>query len=407
MTTRHINFSCQGESHKATNKVCQDYSYSAVYENGLAIAIVCDGHGGQRYFRSDVGARFATEITEKNILFFVDNIDKSLFMEKPYTAVSSIATQVDHAEFNKENAIDKALRQLFSSIIFDWLIQIKEHAANTPLTETEKASGIKAEWIDDFNAGNSLEKVYGCTLMVYIQTPDYWFSFHIGDGKCISFDNNANWKEPIPWDDRCFLNKTTSLCDAQAIEEFRYCYQGNKEFPVAVFLASDGIDDSFGAEENMVNFYVQILKKLKSSTNEEVYEELATTLPQLSKIGSQDDMSISLIYDSERIAAIYPKLLEWQIKSTKAAIDAINSKIVDDRNLISSIEQSDKLTAKSKIDLDYATTDLNRLYANKIKLIKRIDVVSQELYGKNFNPYTDDVGTETTDTNEDIIRRDS
>jgi serine/threonine protein phosphatase PrpC len=394
MTTQHINFSCQGESHKATNKVCQDYSYSQVYEKGLSIAIVCDGHGGQRYFRSDVGAKLAAEITEKNISVFVESIDKSLFIGKPYTAISSIATQVDNAEFNKESAVDKAMRQLFSSIIFDWTTQIKEHAANTPLTETEMASGIKPEWVEDFKAGKSLEKVYGCTLMVYVQTPDYWLAFHIGDGKCISFDDEAKWKEPIPWDDRCFLNKTTSLCDSQAIDEFRYCYQGDGNYPAAIFLASDGIDDSFGAEENMVNFYVQILKKLKISTKEEVQNEIVATLPQLSKIGSQDDMSISLIYDSERVEAIYPKLLDWQIESTKIAIAVINDKIVDARKRISAIEQSGQLTRKTKIDYDYAVADLNRAYADKTKLVKRIDVISQELYGDDFKPYMDEVGIE-------------
>jgi hypothetical protein len=163
---------------------------------------------------------------------------------------------------------------------------------------------------------------------------------------------------------------------------------------VAIFLASDGIDDSFGAEENMVNFYVQILKKLKISTKEEVQNEIVATLPQLSKIGSQDDMSISLIYDSERVEAIYPKLLDWQIESTKIAIAVINDKIVDARKRISAIEQSGQLTRKTKIDYDYAVADLNRAYADKTKLVKRIDVISQELYGDDCKPYMDEVGIE-------------
>jgi hypothetical protein len=187
------------------------------------------------------------------------------------------------------------------------------------------------------------------------------------------------------------------LCDSQAIDEFRYCYQGDGNYPVAIFLASDGIDDSFGAEENMVNFYVQILKQLKSCTNESVRDEIAATLPQLSKIGSQDDMSISLIYDSERVETIYPKLLDWQIESTKAAIDAINDKIVDARKRMSAIEQSGQLTRKAKIEFDYAVADLNRAYADKTKLVKRIDVISQELYGDGFKPYTDEIGIEIGD----------
>ena len=52
---KDLHHSCQGESHIATNKVCQDASYSAT-DTTMSIAIVCDGHGGARYFISDVGA---------------------------------------------------------------------------------------------------------------------------------------------------------------------------------------------------------------------------------------------------------------------------------------------------------------------------------------------------------------
>ena len=153
-----INFTCQGESHKATNKVCQDYSYSKIYENGLAVAIVCDGHGGKRYFRSDIGARLACEVTEKNVNVFLETIDKSLFTNKPYTSHTDIATQIHNSQFEKENDIDKAFRQLFSSIIFDWNTKILEHAKRTPLNE-EELQYLENDWKLDFEQGISLEKV--------------------------------------------------------------------------------------------------------------------------------------------------------------------------------------------------------------------------------------------------------
>ena len=46
---------CQGESHKSNNKPCQDCAY-AESSDLLSMAIVCDGHGGERYFRSHYGA---------------------------------------------------------------------------------------------------------------------------------------------------------------------------------------------------------------------------------------------------------------------------------------------------------------------------------------------------------------
>lgn len=47
-----------------------------------------------------------------------------------------------------------------------------------------------------------------------------------------------------------------------AIDEFRYCFDGDGKFPVAIVLGSDGIDDSFDTEENQVNFYVQTLESI-------------------------------------------------------------------------------------------------------------------------------------------------
>lgn len=386
-----INFTCQGESHKATNKVCQDYSYSKIYENGLAVAIVCDGHGGKRYFRSDIGSRLACEVTEKNVIVFLNTIDDSLFKDKPYTSHTAIATQIHNSQFEKENNVDKAFRQLFSSIIFDWNTRILEHAKNTPLNE-EELSHVEVDWKNEFEQGVSLEKVYGCTLMAYVQTPDFWFAFHIGDGKCISFDCDAKWSEPIPWDDRCFLNKTTSLCDSSAIDEFRYCYEGNGHFPSAIFLGSDGMDDSFGEELNLVNFYVQIVKELAQNKKEDILSEIETTLPQLSKIGSKDDMSLAIVYNQDELSKLLPKFISWQIDSTKTKIENINSKILEKKSKISQLESTEVLSKKTRIEYNYAYSDLNKLFTEKTGLVKRINILLNELYGENFTPYMDNVG---------------
>ena len=386
-----INFTCQGESHKATNKVCQDYSYSKIYENGLAVAIVCDGHGGKRYFRSDIGARLACEVTEKNVNVFLETIDKSLFTNKPYTSHTDIATQIHNSQFEKENDIDKAFRQLFSSIIFDWNTKILEHAKSTPLNE-EELQYLENDWKLDFEQGISLEKVYGCTLMTYVQTSTFWFAFHIGDGKCVSFNSDAKWSEPIPWDDRCFLNKTTSLCDSTAIEEFRYCYEGNGNFPSAIFLGSDGMDDSFGDELNLVNFYVQIVKELAEKDKEDVLNEIKTTLPQLSKIGSKDDMSLAVVFNQEELSKLLPRFISWQIDSTKNKINNINIKILEIKSKISLLETTENITKKTQIEYNYAFSDLKKLFTEKTGLVKRINILLNELYGEGFTPYMDSVG---------------
>ena len=389
---RCFDFHCQGESHKAIDKVCQDYSFSHVDENGLVIAVVCDGHGGKHYFRSDVGARYAAVVSANNVKEFVANIDESLFVGQPFTQQATIQAEIDHQDFRKEKNIDRAFRQLFASIIGQWQQRIEQHAADNPLNEKEILE-VEEQYKEEFQKRLKLEKIYGCTLMAFVKTPKYWFAFHIGDGKMISFDNEAQWKEPVLWDDRCFLNKTTSICDSDALNEFRYTYQGDGGFPIAVFLGSDGMDDSFGEENNLVNFYVRVVKSLVQEGYDATIADIKETLPVLSKRGSQDDMSIACVYDEQRLADALPRFVLWQIAVTKANILQVNKRILDAKEKRNRVEQMGDNSERSKIDLRYAQSDIDRGYVEKQQLVKRMDILLKEYHGEAFVPYHDEVGT--------------
>ena len=163
--------------------------------------------------------------------------------------------------------------------------------------------------------------------------PNGWFAFQIGDGKCVTInrvsreasekDNSTQsyttlhnstqslTSEPIPTDDRCFLNMTTSLCDPNAATEFRFCSGDNDTTPVAIFLGSDGIDNSWGTDEALHNFYIEVLKHCTSA--EDVTHDLAEALPQLSQAGSQDDMSVAAIVDKDLLAENIAFLIRYQI----------------------------------------------------------------------------------------------
>lgn len=369
------NFSCQGESHKADEKPCQDASFSAVYDDGLAVAIVCDGHGGERYFRSDVGSRMATEVIRDSVKTFVENVDKSMFVGQPFTAEEAITSE---EVIKKQTLIDKAFRQLFSSIIYQWNLKIAEHAANTAISEWEQEH-VPQKYLDELHTSETFEKLYGCTLMVYVQTPDYWFAFHLGDGKCVSFhQEGALWQMPIPWDERCFLNKTTSLCDSNAINEFRYCYEGDGLFPMAVFLGSDGMDDSFGEDPNLVNFYIQVVKMLVTEGKEATIKSIESDLPQLSKIGSRDDMSVAFVYNIDDLKAHITDFIQYQIELVKEAIhqtDERISKLSDKLKTAGITIHSDE---KSRIEADYARQDIARTKDNRNKLLIKYDLLMQQ-----------------------------
>lgn len=389
-----INFSCRGESHIVAGKVCQDFSYSHVYENGNAVAIVCDGHGGKRYFRSEIGAKIAAEVTVQKTSAFIEAVGVTLLKGSGFTQKTAISTQIHNHDFEKQSPAERAFRQLFGSIIYEWNAQVLAHAKANPITEQEK-EGLEHRWIEDFQKERSLEKVYGCTLMTYASTPEFWIAFQIGDGKCFAVDESGNWSQPIPWDERCFLNKTTSICDSSAIDEFRYCYEGDGKFPVALILGSDGIDDSFGAEENQANFYVQILKSLIKNGIDATIAEIEMTLPQLSKIGSHDDMSIAMIFDIDRVTEIYQKIIEWQIANVKRLISIESDKIDKANQIQESLQSVERLNKQNMIDLQYANADEKRAVENRNKLQGRLHALLTELNGEQR---TEEGVDEQTDT---------
>ena len=375
-----LHYTCQGESHKATNKVCQDYS-SIFIGDDYSIAVVCDGHGGERYFRSDIGAKMAADVTEECVKEFLTECSKDVFSGIHFTQKESLETEINGGLMQKASRQDNAFRQLFSSIIYRWRECILEHARSHPLSDLEKES-LKQEYLDAFNRQESLEKNYGCTLMCYVCSDLFWMAFHIGDGKCISFDKDGNYNEPIPWDERCFLNKTTSLCDENALDEFRYCFCGDGTYPVAVFIGSDGIDDSFGETNNLINFYAQIVKLLAKSSLEEAQAELESTLPKLSKLGSQDDMSVACIYDETSIQSIsvpvtrlQQKFIEEKIKNLDDIIDS-NKRKLERENI-------------GQIDLQYAEKAIAQSEQNIQKLIEKWNNLEKEIDSSYIKTYND------------------
>lgn len=315
-----FNVTKMGASHVKSGKPCQDYSISWQSEDKtISVAIVCDGHGGDTYVRSDVGSKLAAKIALENIRNFVTSVSPANFIDIAGAVTARPENEDDHffggsQKKNPQDMTDSELQQheqdqafytsvanireqdelftrLFASIYLEWLAEIEQDAHENPFTDVEKAHLKNAK----------LVKAYGSTLMAYVRTPLYWFAFHIGDGKLLCCDRNLSWREPVPWDCNCFLNMTTSLCNSNPIPAFRYAFSGKGDFPSAVFMGSDGIDDSWGNMTNLQNFYSQILSLFNESGEEKTIEELEKDLPVLSERGSRDDMSVAGVIDLDDI----------------------------------------------------------------------------------------------------------
>lgn len=282
MNFKAFHMSERGESHLHDGRVCQDSSASFSDECGT-VAVVSDGHGGCDYVRSQIGSTMACEAAVKNIRRLFENISPEAFLAEP----------------------DMMLIQLEAAIINDWNESVRSHYEANPFTE-EELDCVSEKAGASYRLGHRIERAYGATLIAAAVTRDYWFGIQIGDGKCAAFDEAGICMQPIPWDEKCFLNKTTSICGSDALRDFRHFY--SEKIPTAVFMGSDGIDDSFKNEEDMYDFYKTILYAFSISDYTQAVDELKAYLPRLSKEGSADDVSIAAWMDMDALKSVVDKI---------------------------------------------------------------------------------------------------
>lgn len=282
MNFKAFHMSERGESHLHDGRVCQDSSASFSDECGT-VAVVSDGHGGRDYVRSQIGSAMACEAAVKYIRQLFENISPEAFLAEP----------------------DMMLTQLEAAIINDWNESVRSHYEANPFTE-EELDCVSKKAGAAYRSGHRIEQAYGATLIAAAVTRDYWFGIQIGDGKCAAFDEAGICTQPIPWDEKCFLNETTSICGSDALRDFRHFY--SEKIPTAVFMGSDGIDDSFKNEEDMYDFYKTILYAFSISDYTQAVDELKAYLPRLSKEGSADDVSIAAWMDMDVLKSVVDKI---------------------------------------------------------------------------------------------------
>ena len=271
---RSFAFHADGESHVRLNKPCQDYSEN--YDgNGYHIVAIADGHGGAKYFRSDVGARIACTIGIRCI--------KSCMSKKTFTNKF-----INHEITEDEK--EQAIVQLEEAIISQWGESIRKDKEKNPFIDDELVVFDEAEREFVKNDFNYAAKAYGTTLLLGVICDDFWFGIHIGDGTFVTITETFEFKQPISLDERCVGNYVTSICDSNAIKYFHHNW--GIEPLRAIILATDGIDESFKSEQSFYDFYRKVVENAVLDFDGTV-RDLEEYLPTLSKMGSRDDVSIA------------------------------------------------------------------------------------------------------------------
>ena len=333
-----------GASHIAKNMGCEDYA--ATYDGEkVCVAVISDGHGDKKCFRSSQGAHIACDVSIVCVRKLIESSPSSCDALR--------------------KSPDRIITELEKMIIREWNKGVDNDLSVNPITENE-LNGLPEDAVEAIRSGHSLNKIYGCTLIMCVVIDAFWFGIHIGDGKCVVAMNNGLYTQPIPWDEvGCVGNRSTSICNSNSFAGFRYVY--GTEIPTGLFVASDGIDESFD-ESGLNRCYYTLGYWVQTLLKEELDSKMDELLSQVTNNGSGDDVSIACILSTAN-----------DIKKPYASSEQVAEKL---KELIDNIKdketQYDSLTESKR----ETSESLDEHKAEIEDLKKKIALLEEQVKGK-------------------------
>ena len=298
----YFALSIRGASHFKSGKPMQDYSKAARCDDHC-IGIVCDGHGSDKHFRSEVGSRLATEVT--------------------FDLLSAWAqTYPTWDDFNHD--LPARLDRLKLAILTNWQRAVEAYSAENPFTEDElaKASGTFKNR-RTFDLGNP----YGTTLLATLMCRDYYLVVMLGDGAIMKIkpgtgDNPAMTAtgEMVKFEGKNAFDDaphgaTDSLCGVDSYQNIFFSYDKIDETEdegLLFALGSDGISEAFARDESLVREFMIHFGNFVQVGLEQALQDSETRLNLLSqKSANQDDISIAYVtFDQDAYACILEEEVE-------------------------------------------------------------------------------------------------
>lgn len=249
---------------------------------------------------------------------------------------------------------------------------------------------------------------------------------------CIAFDEEMNDFAPIPKDPQCEGSTTTSMCQSNAFDNFRFAY-GTKKL-IALFIGSDGMEGRYGDLDfytipEITKDYELITKTFFNNGYEKGYEMIKEALPawSLKDSNQKDDLSfagwinlsdpeagLKKIINKEKIAAeqklkeaeeklvqeqqelkeyesnLASKLneivaIEEQLNELKSSFDQSQSAVLalkenilaEEDKQVNLKKQRDEIEAQ-KLKLETERSNIQRVKDNKIQSIEKVKTEKQK-----------------------------
>lgn len=357
-----------GKSHVQSGLLCEDYS--ATYsDDHISIVVISDGHGDKNCFRSDKGARYACEI--------------AISLCRQFQSITTHIDDIEQCDF------ESLVASLESDIADAWKNKVLSDANAHPFSDEELSIASKQAQ-EVYRSGQRLEKAYGCTLILSMSTSNYWLSIQIGDGKSIAAYKDGVFVEPVPVDENCLGNRSTSLCNSNAKESFRHYF--SKVKPIAAFVSSDGVEESFD-QAGLYNFFFSLAYWLKEEGFEIAKTKIDNLLPQISEGGSGDDVSVAIMVSTVDAIAKPRQTLDQIYERVNACENAL----VQCQNLLA--DANDRISEKGK-ECSALEKDVTKL---KAELEEKEKAYAQALAEQEaLNKSADDLNAKTQRASEQM-----
>ena len=269
-----------GASHRRKGVVCQDYSLSASFRSRsgvpIKLMVVADGHGGARYWRSDVGSKLACEIA-------LQQARKDLGRRLLSWSAPSRSTLSEWHQWLKRELPGKIVQKWRFAVANDW-----RRLDKTPAQETE---------------GFSLY-TYGSTLGLVVLTPHWWGCTGIGDWDLVRVGANkgsgsSNAKLINSEDSLGIKGESTfSVCKSDALLHFAerstvHSIDRN-EPPYALMLSTDGIRKSCTTDTDFLALADYLVSEVPATGADGECIALDEGLNRITTEGSGDDVSVAI-----------------------------------------------------------------------------------------------------------------
>lgn len=380
-----FSLSQRGKTHIDRGVVCQDYSDTFSNEKCAVIA-VSDGHGSENFVRSDRGSKFACEAALEAAKDFLSSI---VVFKPDMSAIEQNmqSLQENSREYDELHRIlcaanqDEIVLQLCKNVLARWNEKVVNDYERDPFSE-EEVKGVSEKYRSLYLRGEKQEHAYGATLQLAILTNHYFLAVRNGDGECVMLDKNGKFYTPIPENDSCEANYTTSMCDSAAIEDFRYVllFEEAQDFPAAVFLGSDGVDNSYTSNEELFSLYRNIARKAINSGTDTMVSDVTSALETITNRGSGDDVSIAGILNMSALPLV-SEILEADAKQRRIALEEKREskrKAQLERERMVLEKRLDQLSGEYKKLQEEILKFDGRIFLSKLKYLEEFEVLKQK-----------------------------